>query len=74
MPEADYGYETVPRDGLSKIVDGLIPMIKSHKADYWKTRCELAEKYIEESPCDPDIYNDQQEAYKKWMEFKTKDQ
>jgi len=37
---------------------------------YWKKRCELAEDYIKESPCDPDIYEPQLEAWEKWQEFK----
>jgi len=37
--------------------------------DYWKERCILAEKYIEESPCDPDIYISQLEAYHNWKDF-----
>jgi hypothetical protein len=37
--------------------------------DYWKTRCELAEKFIEESPCDPDIYEDQLKAWNEYQEF-----
>lgn len=38
--------------------------------DYWKKRCELAEKYIDETPSDPDIYLDQIKAFNKWVEFK----
>jgi hypothetical protein len=38
--------------------------------DYWKERCILAEKYIEECPCDPDIYDTQLVAYQNWKEFK----
>lgn len=38
--------------------------------EYWKKRCELAEKYIEETPCDPDIYEEQIVAYNNWGEFK----
>ena len=38
--------------------------------EYWKKRCELAEKYIKETPCDPDIYKEQMIAYNNWMEFK----
>ena len=34
--------------------------------DYWKERCLLAEAYISESPCDPDITAEQLEAYNKW--------
>jgi len=41
-----------------------------HDGEYWKRRCELAEKYIDESPCDPDTYDDQITAYRKWMDFK----
>jgi len=37
---------------------------------YWKKRCELAEAYIEESPCDPDIYKEQLDAWNNWCEFK----
>lgn len=37
--------------------------------DYWKSRCEAAEKFIAESPCDPDIYADQIDAYDKWQEL-----
>lgn len=47
------------------------PMKRINDAnDYWRTRCELAEKYIEESPGDPDIYPEQLEAYHKWRMFK----
>lgn len=38
--------------------------------DYWKLRCKAAEKYIEESPCDPDIYDTQIEAHNAWKKFK----
>lgn len=37
--------------------------------EYWKTRCELAEKYIKESPCDPDITDSQITAYHNWLDF-----
>lgn len=33
---------------------------------YWKKRCELAEAYINESPCDPDIFPKQLRAWNKW--------
>ena len=39
---------------------------------YWKRRCELAEKFIKSSPCDPDIKEDQLEAYNKWQKQKNK--
>lgn len=38
--------------------------------EYWKKRCELAEMYIEESPCDPDITMHQLAAYSAWNHFK----
>lgn len=37
--------------------------------EYWKKRCELAEKYISECPCDPDIYDSQLEAWTEWLVF-----
>jgi hypothetical protein len=39
--------------------------------DYWKRRCEAAEKFIEKSPCDPDTTSAQLEAYKKWQALKS---
>lgn len=38
----------------------------------WKVRCEAAEAYISESPCDPDITAAQLKAYNKWQEIKNK--
>lgn len=37
--------------------------------EYWKKRCELAEKFIAESPGDPDVTNKQFDAYWEWQEF-----
>jgi hypothetical protein len=37
--------------------------------EYWKTRCQLAEAYIEECPCDWDITHNQKLAYKAWQRF-----
>jgi hypothetical protein len=34
--------------------------------NYWKERCLAAEKYIDLSPCDSDIYEDQLTAYYEW--------
>jgi len=36
---------------------------------YWKERCLAAELYIEKTPCDPDIYPEQLEAYHMWEEI-----
>jgi len=38
--------------------------------EYWKKRCELAEKFINESPDDPDVTEKQANAYWMWIEFK----
>jgi len=35
---------------------------------YWKKRCELAEKFIQESPCDNDITDAQLMA---WTQYNT---
>ena len=37
--------------------------------EYWKHRCLAAEHFIEESPCDPDIYPQQIEAYNEWQKW-----
>ena len=37
--------------------------------DYWKQRCLLAEKCLEESPCDPDITADQIKAWSAYHKF-----
>tara|TARA_B110000027_G_C15972327_1_gene234857 strand:+ start:125 stop:421 length:297 start_codon:yes stop_codon:yes gene_type:complete len=36
----------------------------------WKERCLLAENYINETPCDPDIYQEQLEAWSEWITYK----
>jgi hypothetical protein len=44
---------------------------KPHKPNmnwmYWKERCLAAEKYIDLTPCDPDVYEDQNMAYYNWI-------
>jgi hypothetical protein len=37
--------------------------------EYWKNRCLAAEHFIDESPCDPDIYQKQMEAYNEWQKW-----
>ena len=37
--------------------------------DYWRQRCLLAEKCLEESPCDPDITSDQIKAWNAYHKF-----
>ena len=41
------------------------------KVEYWVKRCLAAEDYISKSPCDPDIYPDQIEAYGIWQDIKN---
>ena len=41
--------------------------------DYWKKRCLAAEKYIDERPCDYDIYQEQVAAYNEWQIIKNTD-
>lgn len=38
--------------------------------EYWKQRCLLAEDFINESPDDPDVTENQLKAYTKWLDFK----
>ena len=37
--------------------------------EYWEKRCKLAENFIDKSPCDPDITNDQMRAFEEWQSF-----
>lgn len=37
--------------------------------DEYKALFEAAKKFIEESPCDPDIYKEQLEAYEKYQDL-----
>lgn len=60
---------------LDKYNSALTIPIVSGSADYWSERCKLAETCIEESPCDPDITNDQIKAWSEYHNFiKTKGQ
>ena len=40
--------------------------------NYWKERCLAAEKFIDLSPCDPDIYDDQLIAHGEWIKLINK--
>jgi hypothetical protein len=40
--------------------------------NYWKERCLVAEKFIDLSPCDHDIYPDQLIAHGEWVTIKNK--
>ena len=41
------------------------------RLEYWQKRCEAAEAYIEESPCDPDINETLWRAYRYWESVKN---
>lgn len=41
--------------------------------DYWKERCLAAEKFIDLSPCDPDIHGDQLDAHSEWISIILKE-
>jgi hypothetical protein len=51
----------------------IVPEVKEEEPyDYWKERCLAAEKFIDLSPCDPDIYDDQLIAHNEWVTIKNK--
>ena len=70
----------IPQNIITELISKSTELLRKHKGNrrlmksrdkaYWKERCQLAEKYIEESPCDPDIYQAQLDAYWKWKNFK----
>lgn len=41
----------------------------SKEREYFRKRMFAAEDYIRQSPCDPDIYPEQLEAYSVWQEI-----
>lgn len=41
------------------------------REQYFEKRCKAAEKYIKESPCDPDITNKQWDAWNEWRKIAT---
>jgi hypothetical protein len=48
----------------------IVPEVKEEEPyNYWKERCLAAEKFINLSPCDPDIYPDQLIAHNEWIKF-----
>ena len=46
---------------------------KEEEYGYWEGRCLAAEKFIDLSPCDPDIHGDQWMAYNEWNKIKNKE-
>lgn len=56
------------------LLDSELDEIARHAAhmtgvEYWKRRCEAAERFIEQTPCDPDITPKQIEAHEAWQEI-----
>jgi hypothetical protein len=43
----------------------------SQQVEYWQTRCELFEKILAETPCDPDITPEQCKAWRDLDRFLT---
>lgn len=41
--------------------------------EYWKSRALAAENFIDKSPCDPDIYDEQIKAHRDWQDIKQKE-
>lgn len=69
---AEEDYITTPISVLRYISEAEIELKNTgRKLEYWKKRCGLAERYLEESPCDPDITKKQMEAYLKYKQFLT---
>lgn len=51
----------------------LIPEVEEEEPyDYWKERCLAAEKFVDLSPCDPDIHGDQLIAHNEWIKIINK--
>jgi|688.fasta_scaffold487194_2 hypothetical protein len=51
----------------------IVPEVKEEEPyNYWKERCLVAERFINLSPCDHDIYPDQLIAYNEWIELVNK--
>lgn len=50
---------------------GVKNLSKMDAFDYWRKRCTAAENFIKESPCDPDITQDQIKAHTVWISIKN---
>jgi len=52
----------------------IVPEVKEVEPyNYWKERCLAAEKFIDLTPCDPDIYDDQLIAHGEWIKLINKE-
>lgn len=71
---ADDDTEMPDTKRAGEAIDYAIKILKyggSHNEGYWEKRCLAAEKYIDKSPCDPDITDEQIDAYNEWKEFQS---
>jgi hypothetical protein len=63
----DFGEDAEVIEWLSESIE---PCATSSE-NYWKQRCEAAERFINESPCDPDITKSQIYAHGIWQQLKN---
>ena len=61
--------ETLKNKETAKLGIAAVSSSLLSDVDYWKQRCLLAEKCLEESPCDPDITSDQIKAWNAYHKF-----
>jgi len=54
---------------FNKLLDYVKELEQLAANDYWETRCKLMEQVEENNPCDPDITNEQIEAWNKYHNF-----
>jgi len=65
--------EPMSREEFSNLLSGNVDKdsrLQNSALEYWIKRCECAELYISESPCDPDHTERQLNAYRNWQESK----
>lgn len=72
--DVEDGIVNLTIDGAEYILSNLkhgecYKFVKVNAADYWKRRCELAEKYIYESHSDTYITKHQQNAWSEYQNF-----
>lgn len=66
----EYGFNYDDLYRLAHTIAASLPSSSLIDEGYWKRRCLAAEKFIEESPCDPDITMTQVAAHSEWQSIK----
>ena len=61
LDEYATGYASTPMTEFNCFMANM-----EYDRNYWKARCLASEKFISESPCDPDICEDQIKAHGEW--------